>query len=58
MSNFKQINVNIIIIAIQDVKQIYRPAFNSSIERDANINPQYGTIETKIYNKKLLLYFI
>lgn len=34
-----------------DVKQIYRPAFNSSIERDANINPQYGTIETKIYNK-------
>ena len=34
-----------------DVKQIYRPAFNSSIERDSNINPQYGTIETKIYNK-------
>ncbi len=33
-----------------DVKQIYRPAFNSSIERDANINPQYGTIETIIYN--------
>lgn len=34
-----------------DVKTIYRPAFNSTLERDANINPQYGTIETKIYNE-------
>lgn len=33
-----------------DVKQIYRPAFNSTLERDLNINPQYGTIETIIYN--------
>lgn len=33
-----------------DVKNIYRPAFNSTLERDKNINPEYGTIETKTYN--------
>ncbi len=33
-----------------DVKNIYRPAFNSTLERDKNVNPQYGTIETVTYN--------
>lgn len=37
-----------------DVKNIYRPAFNSTYERDKNINPQYGTIETKTYNEFVL----
>lgn len=32
------------------VKNIYRPAFNSTLERDQNINPHYGTIETVTYN--------
>ncbi|MDE6968087.1 MAG: MBL fold metallo-hydrolase, partial [Clostridia bacterium] len=33
-----------------DVKNIYRPAFNSTLERDKGINPQYGVIETVTYN--------
>lgn len=33
-----------------DVKNIYRPAFNSTLERDENNNPQYGTIETRTFN--------
>lgn len=33
-----------------EVKNIYRPAFNSTYERGQNINPQFGTIETRTYN--------
>lgn len=32
------------------VKQIYRPAFNSLSEKERNINPQYGTVESKTYD--------
>ncbi|MDE6565837.1 MAG: hypothetical protein K2L47_02080, partial [Clostridia bacterium] len=33
-----------------DVKNIYRPAFNSKDEKAAGVNPQYGTVPTVTYN--------
>ena len=37
-----------------DVKNIYRPAFNSRAEKTAGINPKYGTIPTDTYNDFVL----
>ncbi len=37
-----------------DVKNIYRPAFNSKSEKEAGVNPQYGTVQTETYNNFVL----